>query len=297
MDDSTRQIVFGVACPVAISVALLSVGFLKKLDEDGREPWPIRIPLAIGIPPVLAFLALYGWPTGADTWRTAAFAPLLGLAAAIILTYNRAPWTRSLVAVLLAAAVTFLFRPYTRPEHWVLQVLPAPAMILVLCVMEPLASRRRGPSVVFPLGLAVGAATGLIMLSGFLKLTIPLAALSFSMLILFLYSLRRPRFSLASGPMFVIFPTVLIAVFVAFLEAKFNARIQKTSVSPMAYSPGCSRAPGPLALRTGVGPLAPVLGRSHDAVHPRRCRLRRRHSPGGAGEASSAEGRSKQRNL
>jgi hypothetical protein len=232
LDDLTRQIVFGLACPAVITGALLAPGAFSRPEASHRDRGHWRVPLAVGLPVVLAFLALYGWPGASDTWRTAAFAPMLGLVAALLATLVPAPWLRAALVVAVAGILTLLIRPYTRPEHWAVRALPAPALVALIGLMQVLASRRRGPSLTIGLAIAAAAGAGLVLFSGFLKLSVPLGALAVSTWVLALYSLRRPDLSLARGVMLIVLPTVFTALFFAYLEVKFR----KDPIPPAAFA-------------------------------------------------------------
>ncbi len=201
---------------------------------------------------ILAFLALYGWPAGSETWRTAAFAPILGLAAAMPLLVIRAPWARAVTVLGLAVALPVLLLPYTRPEQWVIQLLPGALVVVLVGPMEVLVARRRGPSMAIGLAIAAGAATGLVLVSEFLKLSIPLAALSFSTALLAVYTLRRPTLSLAAGPLLVIVPTTATALVFAWLEEKYRQ-------GPIPVAAFALAALAPLAM--WLAELAPLLRR------------------------------------
>ena len=60
MDDTTRQIWFGLVAPVAIAGAVIAPGCCAGRADDGRDRWALRFPVALGVPVVLAFLMLYG---------------------------------------------------------------------------------------------------------------------------------------------------------------------------------------------------------------------------------------------
>ena len=232
MDDATRQILFGAACPATITGALLGAGLVATRRPENRRRWPWLAPLAVGIPVTLAFLALYGWPGPTETWRTAAFAPMLGLAATALVLLLPHPWTRHLAVFALAGALTSLIRPYTRPEHWAIQLLPAPALLILVGFMNSLASRGRGPSIAIGLALSTGAAAALVLVSGFLKLSVPIGALATSTALLAAYSLARRDLSLARGVMFIVLPTMWTALLIAYLEVKFR----KDPIPPVAFA-------------------------------------------------------------
>lgn len=232
MDDQTQQIVFGLVSPLVITGALLAPGLLSKPNENGRERWQLRVPLAVGAPVVLAFLALYGWPGASETWRMAAFAPMLGILAALVLALTPTPWLRAVLVVAVAGALTLLIRPYTKPEHWMVRMLPAPALAALVGLMEPLASRRRGLSLTIGIAIAVGAAATMVLHSGFLKLSVPIGALAVSTMVLAVYSLWRPDLSLARGVMFIVLPTTFTALFFAYLEVRFG----KGPTPPAAFA-------------------------------------------------------------
>lgn len=272
LDDTTRYLLFGAGVPLALAGGLMLLGAALRprsplppeagaagstggrvASRDGPA-WRSRVALGVGVPPILAFLVLFGWPIGTETWRTAAYAPMLGLACALAIGPGSRPWWTTAACAVVGPLLALLVMPYTRPEPAWVRWLPAAFGAALVLPVELLARRRgsAGRSLAVALALAGAAAGGLVLFSGFMKLSVPLVAMTTGAACVCLAAWRRSAAPLAGSAAPIVTLTAATALYHAWLNAKFLD-------SPIPTGAFALVAAAPLA--AWVGELAPIARR------------------------------------
>lgn len=221
MTDTVAQIVFGAVCPLVLAVALAFPGAKAKRDEKGRDRFAWRLVAALGVPVIVAFIALYGWPK--EDWQHVMYVPAAALAIGIVSAVTKRGLVRRLVmAVVLGAGVAACIWPIIEPESITLKLGVAGGVALVSLVLEPI-GRSAGPATPLALALAVAASAATVLISGFLKLSVPYGALGVALASVGGVSLIRDRsLTLGDGPMAVVASMIVVTPVTAYLYALHN---------------------------------------------------------------------------
>ena len=236
MDDTAKQICFGLVAPLLIAGAALGPAW--RPAESGRDRRAWRIPVALGVPVVLAFVMLYGPVT--EKWQATVYVAAVGTAAGVAMAISpRAVLVRGLLLAALAAGTTVAVWPvFAEGDPRWIRVVPAAGTLLLAAALEPLAVRRPGASVPGALTIAAGATAAIVLNSGFLKLTAPIGALTVALGVSAALALFRRRLSLADGAVAVVAPLLVVAPLVAWLYAAGSgASIPAVSYALPAASP------------------------------------------------------------
>ena len=213
MDDTTLQGIFGVGLPL---IAAAVSGWWVPADAGERlSRRTVLAPAVATAAMVIAFLGLYGAP--AEQWQSVMWVPLVGLGGALVWTFWRRSLSVPLVAAVVAAGSMAAVWPVLARETWAIRSCGAIVAFVLILLVEPVARRRPGPAVPIALGLSLGGTAGLILLSGFLKLALPVAALGFAIGGLGLVALFRRRAVGGWGVVAVAAPVLAQAPLVAWL--------------------------------------------------------------------------------
>lgn len=218
MNETTAQILFGFVAPVIVAGVLVWPGRRGPDDERtkrARGAW--RLPVAIGGPVVLAFLALYGWPS--EQWTHVVFAAAAGVVVGVVTALTpRAAWARVMLAAVLGLLVVLAIWPVVQREVGGYRLWPGLMTVLVLLALDPVARRRPGPGLPALLWLVMAVTTSIVLISGFLKLTVALAPVPVALaMIAVIAAVRRQPRGLGDGGLAPVVPMLVVGPFVAWL--------------------------------------------------------------------------------
>lgn len=218
MDEMTQQMLYAIVVPAVVAFAIV-LPFPRHADR-GAFAIRMRLPVVLALPVLLAFIGLYGppWAERAEQWHSLAYlvgvSAMLGMVMAF--TSRKIP-VRSVIGIILAVGATAAIWPVLARESTPAKLLPVGAILALYVLLEPLVVRRKGASMPACAGIAVGAAALIVLISGFMKLSIPTGALSIALLACAACALWRRKLSLGDGGLAVIVPMLVCAPYVAWL--------------------------------------------------------------------------------
>jgi hypothetical protein len=216
MGETSQQIVFGLVAPLLIAAAVIGPATARACREGDRDRLAWRIPVGLAMPVVLAFVVLYGRPR--EQWQHVLFVPVAGAVVGVVMAFTpRSVWPRGVLFVILGVLATVAVWPVLERESMWWKLGAAAGTLALAAGLEPLAVRRPGVSLPGGLALAAAAVTTIVLISGFMKLAVPLAALVIGLGVCALVALWRCRFSLADGAVAVVTPLLVVSLIVAWL--------------------------------------------------------------------------------
>ncbi|NNF44973.1 MAG: hypothetical protein HKN62_18370 [Phycisphaerales bacterium] len=214
MGETAQQVVFGLVAPVLIAAGAIGVATWGRIEKVPRWRW--LIPVALAVPVAVAFFALYGWPR--EQWQRVAFVPVAGLIVGIVAVMTgRGVLARGGLLLVLGGLTGAAIWPIVARETWVWRILPVVATIALAALLAPLATRRAGPAVPGGLAIATAGTAAMVLISGFLKLTIPIGAGAMTLAVLTAITLRRTQLRPGLETIAVVSPLLVVAPLVAWL--------------------------------------------------------------------------------
>jgi len=222
MPDS--QIIFGAIVPLI--VAILTVAAPQRTDEEPlRERaawrWPLLLGFIVllghaGMSDVLDFEALFD-----EKWKRVFYVPILGVTAGILMSFTpRWWWLRAAIAAALGASVWMATRGvFVEADPLLAKIIPAAGTFILLCILEPLAMRERGPLLPLGMWIGTGGAAALILDSGWMSGAIAVGSMSIAMFVIAIASFFDRRLSLADGALAVVLATTVTMLDVRYVYA------------------------------------------------------------------------------
>lgn len=226
MDEFTKVIVYGGALPFVIALVIVTpLSFIRRREDEKRDRFAWRMPLALGLAIVIAMQVLHGWP-----WHNVLYAACAGAAGGLLMSFtSRQVWVRGLLLVVTAAAVNWVMwgSVVIEADRWRWFV-PGVGTLLLLGTLEPLAVRRPGPTLPVAIALGAGAA---ILFAGSLNFGSVLLAVAAGLGGCAISGFTRRPFSIADGTLAVAVPMLVVVPLVGFLDADFT----DNALHPVAY--------------------------------------------------------------
>ncbi len=218
MDEMTQQVLYAIVVPAVVAFAIV-LPFPRHPDH-GAFALRARLPIVLALPVLVAFVGLeyQRWARHAEQWHSVAYLVGVGALLGMVMAFTpRKIPVRSVIGIILAVGATAAIWPVLARESMPAKLLPVGAILALYILLEPLVARRKGASMPACAGIAVGSAALIVLISGFMKLSIPIGALSIALLACAACSLWRRKLSLSDGAMAVVVPILVAAPYVAWL--------------------------------------------------------------------------------